>query len=54
MRWPEDAEKVDLPAAALSPAAYSGEEGIVDRVEKGDDVEDESMPADQGATQNRV
>jgi hypothetical protein len=56
MRWPELAVKFGcwlLALPALSPLpAYSGEEGMVDRVENGEDVDDDSMPAAQGVTGN--
>lgn len=51
MSWPELCEKLALwpegglaAAEAASPFVISGDEGMVERLEKGDSVEDESMP----------
>lgn len=46
MSWLEVWGKVRRPlgpVAALSPLMFSGDDGMVDREEKGDEVEDESI-----------
>jgi len=56
IKWPGEDWKdgcwFDFPAALSPPLllANSGEDGIVDRVENGDEVDDDSMPAEQGVS----